>query len=302
MTVVVVTTTAPPMSIGGLIQRIHRSLKGSIRENYTLLANPVDDDDTVFNFTSLEGITTGSYLGIGAEIVHVLSTSDGGNSATVIRGMFDTAAVSHIAATLIEIDWRWLSADILTALVEEVRSWPEDIFAVRVTDVPVGSSSTAVNVALPEYRFPLRMRRTVSGKDRWIDVTNIYSIQTDLPTTQFVDGNAVFMPTSRQGGGTIRLEYASNFATSIMDLDTTTDDIGLSSSLIDCVVYGTLWRLMVDREMVRNQVSAQPEPRQAADVPQGSALRTGAAHKQLRDERLREEARRLRSLYPMRFS
>lgn len=290
-------------TVGDLADRVLRAVNGSRRQLVNWLSGAVDPSTTTFTFTDpIEGIAPGTYLGVGEEIVYVRSTNEAARTAVVRRGMHNTTAAAHADDAEVQVDWRWFTADVVDAIADEIRSWGDDIFRVSEVDVPVGSSATAVNVALTGFRFPLRLRRTVPGKDRWVDVTARYEVQTNLPTSEFPDGAALFLPSTALGPGTVRLEYAADFATDSIGLSTTLDAIGLSSTLVDAALYGAAARLLIDREAQRSAVESQPEPRQAEEVRAGHAIQTGAAYRQLADRRLAEEAMRLRARYPIRMT
>lgn len=289
-------------TLGDLSDRLHRMVKGSRRESFNVLGATVDSSTTTITFTKpTDGITEGTYLGIGTEIMYVYSVT-GGNTATVRRGMFNTLAAAHTVNDLIEVDWRWFTADVIDALADDIRSWPEDVFKVSFQDVDVTGASAAADIPLTGFRSVLAIRRSLPGRDRWIkEPSNLYRVDTGLPATAFPSGNALYLPNTRAGAGTVRVDYAADFITATLDVATLIADIGLPTTLIDAALYGGAWRLLVDREAQRSAVESQPEPRQATDVKEGSSANVGSYYKRLRDTRLAEEARRLRGHYPYRF-
>lgn len=289
------------LTLGDLSNRLHRMVKGSRRESFNVLGTTVNTTDVSIVFTKpTDGITEGTYLGIGTEIMYVYSVA-GGNTATVRRGMFNTLAAAHTVGDLIEVDWRWFTADVIDALADDIRSWPEDVFKVSSADVSVGAG-TAFDLPLTGYRSTLKIRRSIPGGERWVDEpSNLYRVATGLPTSSFASGNALYLPNTRAGSGTVRIDYAADFITATLDIATLIADIGLPSTLIDAALYGGAWRLLVDREAQRSAVESQPEPRQATDVKEGASANVGSYYKRLRDTRLAEEARRLRGHYPYKF-
>jgi hypothetical protein len=116
-------TTAVTMQ--DIVDRTHRMVNGSRRQTFNVLATTIDDTNTVIPFSQpMSGITPGSFLGVDNEIMYVFSISSGGQNATVRRGIFDTVPAAHTADTLVEIDWRWFTADVLDAVGDDIRSCP----------------------------------------------------------------------------------------------------------------------------------------------------------------------------------
>jgi len=293
-----VTTT---VTVGDLAARVQRTVNGTRRQPVNYLSGALTSSATNVTFADeVDGITAGSYLGIGEEIVYVRSVNENARTAVIRRAMFNTTAAAHADDSEVQIDWRWFTADVVDAIADEIRSWGDDIFAVTDVDIEVGAADTAVAVSLTGYRFPLELRRSESGRDKWLDVTGTYRVETGLPTSSFSTGNALFLPSSSRGAGTVRLTYATDFDTESITTSTALDDIGLPQSLHDAAMYGASARLLIDREPQRSSVESQPEPRRAADVRAGAAVQMGAAYRQLADQRLADEALRLRARYPIR--
>jgi hypothetical protein len=290
-----------PTTVGGLAFRTLRMANGQRRQGFNFLAAAVDADDTTFTFSDdLGGMTVGSYLGVDEEIVYVRSVDVSAKSAVVRREQLGTTGASHLIDAPVQVDWRWFTADVVDAIADEVRSWPPDVFAVGEVDISVGAATTAIDVALTRYRYPLLLQRTQSGVDRWIDVTGSYDVLTNLPTSSFASGNALQLPSNFRGAGTVRLHYAQDFDVSAFTVATTLAAVGLPVTLHDAIIYGAAARLLIGDESPRSNTGSQPEPRQAADVRPGQAIQTGAAYRQLADQRVQDEAARLRSKYPYR--
>lgn len=288
-------------TVGDLANQVHRALKGSRREQFSTLNGAITSTATsVVLHAPYTGITVGSHLCIGTEILYVTDATSA-PTFTVRRGLFSTDAAAHLDNDAVEVDWRWFTADVVDALTDEIRSWPDEIFTVDQTDVGVGSS-TAVDISLFGFRYILTVRRTISGSDRWIsEPSNLYRIDTNLPASSFPSGNALYLPNTRAGTGTVRVEYAADF--NVDDIATTTplQQVGLTNTLYDCAKYGACWRLLTDREAQRSAVESQADPQEPADVKEGSAVNMGGYYLRLRNQRLAEESRRLRSKYPYRF-
>lgn len=277
-------------------------LAGSKREPLNALSGSVDASQTTLTLSGPLGpIADGDFLGIDGEIVAVVSRNDGTNQVTVLRGVNDTPAATHASGTRVEVNWRWFTADLLDYLGDEIRSWPDSIYAVAHADTTIGSSSRDVDLPLTRYRTPLRAvgRR---GSKPWTDIpANEWRVDVGLPTTIHPSGNAL---TVGRGwlGATVRVSYAQGF--DLSGLGTPATDItaiGLSEHQVDAAMYGVAWRALAAEEAMRSDMTDQPEPRIAEDVDAADAMRTASAYKAIRDLRLDEEKRRLRQLYQVRI-
>lgn len=290
-------------TIGDVVGRVNRKVNGSLRQPFNKLAVAMDASQTTVQLAQAAlGVSQGSYLGIDDEIVYVYDFSAGTLTASIERGVNGTTPATHDIGTFVEVDWRWFSVDVLDELGNEIRSWPEDLFVVRTTDVAVGNVGSTFDVALTGFRHVLAIHRSRTGSDRWADVTANHSVTTGLPTSSYPSGNALIAPLSNWGVGTVRVTYAADFTTATIERATPLATIGLSPSLTDALEYGAAYRLLAPREAQRSSVESQPEPRQSSEVAAGVTLRAAAGFKQLRDERIAEEVTRLRGLYPIRFT
>ena len=287
---------------GQVVARARRMLRGSKRERFNVLAQPVSASDTTLQFTNaITGLQVGDYLGLCSEILYVVDRDEAARTVTVMRGVDDTTPVDHDQGDVVEINWRWLTADLLAFLSDEIASWPDGIFVPEQVTVSVGLSSREVDLPLTRYRFPLRARARRSGRSEWVDIpAGHYRVETGLPTSQYPSGNALVVKAG-WGGSDILLDYAQAFGLpSVWRLDTDLDDVGLTAHLVDAAIYGIAWRALSADEANRSDRTDQPEPRIADEVGSADAMRAASAYKAIRDMRLEEEKRRLRQLYPLR--
>lgn len=279
---------------------------GSRREPYNRLASAITDSSTTLTLKHVPDPHHNYYIGIGPEIMFVADTDDSTKTLTVERGD-DTPAVAHDADTRVELGWRFFTADLLAYFRDEVASWPDTIFAVGSENVTIGIQSRDVDLPLTRFRFPLALkaRRSatiVSYPYTWVDVPRIkFRIEQNLPTSEFPSGNALIVP-KHADATDYRLEYAQSFdLAGISDLTTDIADIGLTETMIDAVMYGIGWRALSGDEAARSDTASQPEPREAEEVEAGDRARLATLWKEIRAERLADEARRLRQTYRVRF-
>jgi len=288
-------------TVATVVSRARRMLRGSKRETFNVL-----DEDLLAGATAVKcrlpvaKISTGDFICLGTEIAFVSEIDAGTGTLTVLRGIDGTEDTDTIpAGTIIEVGWRFPTADLFAWVGDEIRSWPVNVYVVASEDVAVGVSTRSVDLPLTRFSFPLRARYKF-GTREWVDIPRkTWRIEQGLPTDQFASGNALIVPSGISGS--VIVEYAQRLDTATIAMATVLDDVGANDTLVDALLYGVAWRAMAPEEGGRADRTSQPEPRQADEVKAGDALRTASAYKALRDMRLSEEIRRLRQLYPPHF-
>lgn len=296
-------------TIQTLVDRSRRKLRGTRREPFNVLGEPFlagTDELVLANpVGDRNSISAGDYLCIGAEIMLVTSVDAPAGHVTVEREVDGTTApATHEAGARVEINWRWMTADLLTDLADEVRSWGDGIFTVASADVSIGTGTRSVDLPLTRFRYPLELRRKSTGRE-WVGVpVKQYRIETNMPTSQFSSGNALIVVSSLSAlAAQYNLIYAQSFDISALEvLETDLEDIGITATLFDAAIYGVAFRALAGDEAGRVDEIAQPEPRDAAEVEPFDAMRAASAFKAIRDLRIAEEAMRLRTLYRLKVA
>lgn len=277
-------------------------VRGTRREPMNLLAEPMPaGQGFLICSLPLRSVAENDYVCVGTEVMLVTSFDANTKRIDVLRGIDDTGtAGTWPTGSVVELNWRFPTADLFTYLGDEIRSWPDEIFRVEPVQLHVSTSQRSVDLPLTRFRMALAARAKRPTRE-WVDMPiNTYRIELGLPTSQFSSGNA-FIADPSWTDVDVLLEYAQAFdLTGLDDLATDTDDIGMIDTLLDAAKYGVAWRALVAEEAGRLDRTSQPEPRSGDEVKTGDAIRSASAYKALRDLRLGEEQRRLRQLYPLR--
>jgi hypothetical protein len=125
-----------------------------------------------------------------------------------------------------------------------------------------------------------------------------WDVLANQDTSVFPSGTALQLYSAPPPGRTIRITYSAAFGS----LAALTDDVqtvtGLPASCNDIPAIGAAARLLTAREARRSQLDAQPDPRQAQDVPPGAGRAAAAQLFALRDRRIKEESARFSATYP----
>lgn len=294
-------------TVSDLIEETRRQLQGSTRVILNRLASAVTSSATSLTLEFTINFGAGAYLALGDEIVYVWSVDTTTKAVTVQRGQLGSKSSAHSAGDIVEVNPEFPKVRIRQALRDEIKSWPNDLFQVDSVSVDATAGYYAQGLNIPvtdDWHYILDVRHSSSGgrsgsyKDAWPQVK--FEVVRDADTSDFANGAAIILqepvPT-----GSLRVTYARPFDCSTFDDSTVLETtVGLSSTMLDIPPVGAAWRLELPREVKRTQTYAQGESRMAEEVEAGAILRAGQFLKAIRDQRISEEAARLRAKYPVR--
>jgi hypothetical protein len=142
------------------------------------------------------------------------------------------------------------------------------------------------------------LRSPRANANTWIPVG--WRAERNMDVADYPSGSALFLDTEGEIALDLRVTFMRPYEVSAFDDTVDLDVIGLAPTQVDIAVLGALWRLVITREIKRNFIEAQGDPRSAQEVPPGAIANSGRVTKALRDERLREEMNRIRAMYPFR--
>lgn len=285
-----------------LVEHTRSLLLSGRRDEMNRLTTTVNSAATsvVVDF-ALGSIVAGAVISIDLELMYVWSST--GSTATVQRAYLGSVAAAHTSGAVIHVNPTHSGFTILRALNAELTSYSAPqwgMFQMKTVDLTYNSNTigydlTSVTDLIDVYE--LRWRGYTTGE--W-PLIRRWSTSRDMPTTEFASGLSLQLDEGAGPGRTIRVRYKAPYASLSLsditvDVQTTT---GLQASANDIPPYGAAARLVAAREVKRAQTDAQPESRVAADVPPGINRAAAGALLAIRDPRLREEAARLRQLYP----
>ena len=272
------------------------------RDQMNKLAAPVTASDTTLSFTyGLKGLTEGSYVAFGLEIVYVWSVDGPAKTAVVERGQLGSTAAAAAAGALVWVNPLFSDFSIFTALNEELRAYSAPtigLYRIRTVDLVYS---------------PVRSGYDLAGVTDLIDIVNVEAVgyllgdRTRLgswrllrnqSTGDFTSGHALILYSGGYPGRPMRVTYKAPLS----PLATLTDDVaavtGLHTEAHDIPPLGAAARLLAPREARRSETDTQPESRAAAEVPPGASRSAAAGFLSLRQVRLGEESSRLRAFHP----
>lgn len=296
------------MNYGDVIQKARRRLMSGIREQIVQLTQPyVAGGSTLYVAGGFTGaIETGARLSIDLEVFYVQSVTSAG-AIGVIGGYEGSTPADHVAGAQVTINPRFSDFDIGVAVNDDLLdlSSPTNgmgkISAIDITFNPafqgydLGAGFDSVSSKILEVSFkiapPVRTYPLIRKGEYRV-------IRNQSDTSVFPSGNGVILYRPAYPGLPIRVQYLAPFS----PLVNLTDDLhtvsGLPTTAYDLPDLGAAIRLVEPREVKRNFVESQPDPRKATEVPPGAI---GASIKDLmlrRQERIDAEADRIMRAYP----
>lgn len=291
-------TLGNPETVGDLVARVQQDLRGEHREGFGYLTGTLTAGTTAESVTlaaAVPQISTNTLVAIDEELLLVTAVS--GATITVARGVQNTNITAHAAGAVVDANPRFFPFAIGNAIVEEIRSWPPDLYRADSVEVAFGSTDAAVEFDPGDgFRTVLDTSFFGVGADHWSTIATPPRVTRNANLTDYPSGMSI----NRVGvydSGTMRVVFAADFDLADVSLTTDLADIGIPASTYDVVIYGCLWRLLAPREVGRLGTTSQPQPRTKGDVPARATLSAAAGYKQLRDERLTEEILRLKEIY-----
>lgn len=282
-------------TVNDLIETARRHLYGMQQGQFNFLTGTIDADDTSLSVDlQTGGIAAGVLISIDDEIMFVKSVS--GQVATVARGWDGSTGAAHTAGAIIEVQPRFPRFAVKQAILDEINSWPKSLYQ-SPAPIELGGNTTSRSynlTSLGEFYDVLDVwRDPYSGSTASVPVLG-WRVERKAETDDYASGKALILPTALSEAVNLRITVSKPFTTTTFaaatDINAT---VGLATSMNDIPPYGAAWRLLAPLEIKRSFTSAQPEPRMAEEVPPGTALRTAAGMKALRDQRINEESDRL---------
>ncbi|MCA1842163.1 MAG: hypothetical protein LC792_03045 [Actinobacteria bacterium] len=278
-----------------LIAHTRRLMMASGRQETNRLTSTISNSATTLDIDFAAGsIAKDAVLSIDLELLYVWSIT--GSTVTVQRGVNGSTAATHSAGALIYVNPVVPDFHVFSALNDELASLSGPLYRVKTVTATASIAST-YNLAADVERILAVQYNAVGPSVDWPRLRR-WDLLQNQDTSVFASGRAIQLYEMPMPGRTLRVTYAADLGT----LATLTDDVqtatGLPASANDIPPLGAAGRLLTGREARRSSIDAQPESRQAADVPPGTA-RSGAAQLfALRDRRLREEAGKLTREWP----
>lgn len=275
-----------------VIAAARRYLMSSDREMMNRLDGSLGSGDGTLTFEFPAGpIATGALLSVDLELMHVWSVA--GQIATVQRGLKGSTPAAHVDQALITVNPMVSDFAIFSEINNELASVSSATLLFRA--LPASFSATVAG----SYDLAADALKILAVQWNDYGPTNDWPVLTrwDLLTGQdqaiFASGVAVRLFEVPPPGRTVRVMYAAPLGRLSNLTEDVEDTTGLPEGATDILAIGAAARILAGREARRSSIDAQPESRQASDVPPGTARSASAQLFALRDRRLKEETAKL---------
>ncbi len=285
-------------TVADAIGLTRRRLRSTYRRKVNLLASITGPTLTLTH--PIAGISAGSLIAVGVEVMYVVSADVGARRLTVIRGYEATDVIDHAPGDIIDVEPRFPDAFILDELRAEVLSWGPELFRVAETTVDGDShqSTAALSVDGSVYQLLDVVVSPTTGDTSLRPTRLIGALVRSADVDVWPTGLALALD-QPPGLRRVTVTYATSFEVDPFDLDTDlVDQVGLAPSMVDLLVLGAAYRSLT--EVPRTDRSSVGEQRDAEEVPPGHITSVREDLNRERSRRRNEEIIKLRARYPVR--
>lgn len=293
-----------------LISATRRRVKAGVatEDTLNLLAADYTPGSGALSFTyPMEGLQAGTRLSCGLNTFHVWSISQTAKTATVTAGVDSSPDNPLTAGTLVRVKPRWTDFEILDDLNNDLQSLcaPDNgLFAVATTEFSYNLAVQGYDLGGINPAGILEVRYQTPGPDKaWPRLSSHgWQLDRNADTTDFPSGVALRLTDFAYSGRPIKVTYKTWFTP--LDLTDLTFDVaqtGLPATAYDLPPLGAGIRLQAGLDIERTRLDTQGDTRRGDEVPVQSPGLAVRNLQVLRQQRINEEAGRLKALYPPRM-
>jgi hypothetical protein len=294
-------------TLDATIERVRRdALLGLTGPVYTLRTAYTAGADTLEVEQSPSHMSMGSIVSVDAELFHVIEVDTGSKILNVSPGFYGTTETNHALGAVVEVDPRVPKASLMDWAEHEIESWKGKLFRVVEASIDTDVSSRVFNLPnATAVDFILDVRAAPLGEpvewswtgDSW--PRHRARLLRNMPTADFASGFAVQLQRPTRTSTTLRVAYASPFDLDPFDLNTDlVATCGLRRGHLGVLEEGIRWRALSSGIVPRTDWRATGMSRDAEQVSLLDVVRATDMARQLRDQRLADEALDLRKQFP----
>ena len=306
-----------------LIEKVYRRVMGGIRERTVTVNGAILLTDLVVTLAGPQtvGISPGTILALGMELIYVTLWNSSTLVATIQRGYLGSTPAAHANGVLAYINPRYSRYDIGIAINDDISSMSSPangLYRVGVASVSYnavfmgydlgGISDNFNDILNVRYATPLPFKNFPAVK-RW-------SIHRNIPDPAFPSGNGMIVYDGGWPGMNMYVTYTAPFLPLVLPTDsilntpvgndvapphngygaaTTVENVPPTAT--DIPALGAEIDLTLPREISRNFMESQPDARKALEVVAGAVAGSVNALIARRADRMSEEADRLTRQY-----
>ena len=297
-------------SFGDMVERTYRHLMSNQREVVAKL-NPAYVQGTGQMTLISPGVNTigpGSLLAVEWSVYRVDQwtpnpSSTGGTAAvTVVQGSTDLV---HPVNSDVYVNPKYTRWDIAVSLNDSLNSLSSPgngLFAVGTTTLTYNPAFMGYDLAAVPFNFNgvIELTYDIASPSRNFPAIRKFKIVRGVSNAKLPSGRGIILYQSAWPGLNINFTYSYPFANLINPSDDAIMVAGLPPTAIDIPGMQTEIDLTIAREIKRNFIEAQPDPRKGQDVVSGGMLHATDKLEMRLEQRISEEADRLAVMWPSR--
>jgi hypothetical protein len=257
-------------------------------------------------------LSLGSVTNIGKGVVEIddeliwLDTYDRissvGNIAPYGRGYHGTAAAAHTANTKVTIAPTFPRATIKKAINDTIDAVFPNLFAVGIHTFNFNTVKTTYSLPADVQTVLYVSHKPTGPTEEWLPVRN-YRADVFANSTSFPTAQSISIYDRIESGRTVQVYYSKKPSTLTDSAPSATFEAvtGLPSSCKDVIVYGAAYRLSSFVDPGRLNYSSAEADNADTKIQYGSGASTARFLLALYQQRLTEETKKLRDVYPTRI-
>ena len=295
-------------SFNDWIEKVWRRVYSGAADSTVQLSANLNSSDTSFTVKGQNtAMRTGAILSVGLEVMYVTNwqqTDGSTGTVDVVRAYSGSAASTHSINDLIYIQPRYTKFDVGVALNDELlrlSSPGNGLFRLGVQTItfnPVYMGYDLQQAVDDNFIDIMEVRQKIPFPTRNYPAIKKWKVLRSVPDVGvFPSGVGLVLYETGYPGQPVYIQYSAAFQTvDPADWLTTSDVVtatGMTSTMVDIPPLGAEIQLTLPREIRRNFMDTQPDPRRAPEVPAGAVSNSVQAMQMLYNTRVSEEADRL---------
>jgi hypothetical protein len=289
-----------------LVTSVRSNLQGyTLRQDrITYLANAIDADDTAIVSGSSNNLAKG-VIEIDDELIWIdnfdktsvtMNTLPGGFG----RGWQGTTAAAHAQYAPIYLAPTFPRQMIKQAINDTVTSLFPNLWGVSSTTFTFNASQTTYALPADTESVLYASWQTTGSSLEWLPI-NRWRADGMANTTSFPTGQTISLYENIQPGRTVQVYYSKEPSPMINNGDDFPTVTGLPASCEDVIIYGACYRLLSFMDPGRINLTSAEADAMDSKIPAGSPTNTARYIFALYQQRLNEEALKLKDKYPIRL-
>jgi hypothetical protein len=287
-----------------LIEEVQLNLAGYTmrQDRLTYLTAALTSTSAVSaTIASVDNVARG-LIEIGDELLFIDSVNRPASSLVVApfgRGYQGTTATTHALNSKVTVAPTFPRISIKRAINDTIRSVFPKIWG-------VGSTTFTFSPAVNTYALPLNFEdlleisyRTIGSSQEWYPVKS-YRVDHVADTGAFTSGKTVSVYSGIDPGRTVKVTYTKEASPLVNSADVFTTVTGLPESTKDVIVLGAAYRLISFVDPSRLTFTSAEADEADRTKPIGSGANASRFIYTLFQQRLQEEADKLKGKYPVR--